>query len=80
MVVEVAARPGNPRNLHRTVQVPNESVLTVARVKMPPERSQVATPVTEQTAGVAEVTSSKCPKEDNPEFCPLANKVDAANV
>ena len=47
---------------------------------MPPERSQVETPVTEQTAGVAEVTSSKCPKESNPEFFPLANKVDAANV
>jgi hypothetical protein len=49
-------------------------------VKIPPERSQVATPVTEQTAGVAEVTSSKCPSESNPEFCPLANNVDAANV
>jgi hypothetical protein len=40
----------------------------------------VATPVTEQTAGVAEVTSSKCPSESNPEFCPFATKVDAANV
>jgi hypothetical protein len=36
--------------------------------------------VTVQTAGVDEVTSSKCPIESNPEFCPLANKVDAANV
>jgi hypothetical protein len=47
---------------------------------MPPERSHVATPETEQTVGVAEVTSSKCPKEANPEFFPLANNVDATNV
>jgi hypothetical protein len=46
---------------------------------MPPERSQVATPETEQTAGVVEVTSSKCPIESNPEFFPFANNVDAAN-
>ena len=43
---------------------------------MPPVRSHVATPVTEQTEGVAEVTSSKCPRESNPKFCPLANNVD----
>jgi hypothetical protein len=36
--------------------------------------------VTEQTAGVAEVTSSKCPIESNPEFWPFANNVEAANV
>jgi hypothetical protein len=42
-------------------------------------RSHVATPETEQTAGVAEVTSSKCPRESNPEFLPFANNVDATN-
>ena len=30
--------------------------------------ANVATPVTEHTPGVVEVTSSKCPKESNPEF------------
>ena len=46
---------------------------------MPPVRSHVATPVTEQTAGVVEVTSSKWPNEAKPEFLPFANNVDATN-
>ena len=32
MVVDVAARPWAPRNLHKTVHVPAESVFTVALV------------------------------------------------
>ncbi len=47
---------------------------------MPPDLSQVATPVTEQMSGVVEVTSSKCPRDFNPEFCPVAKRVDAANI
>ena len=58
-MVEVAARPFEPRNLQETEQVPALRALTVARVKIPPVRSQVATPVTEQTAGVSEVASSR---------------------
>ena len=46
---------------------------------MPPVRSQVVTPVTEHTVGVVVVTSNKCPSDLNPEFWPLANKVDATN-
>jgi hypothetical protein len=58
-VVEVAARPFEPRNLQETEHVPALSALTVARVKIPPVRSHVATPVTEQVAGVSDVASSK---------------------
>ena len=79
IVVEVAARPFEPRNLQETEHVPAVSAFTVARVKIPPVRSQVATPVTEQIAGVREVTSSKWPIDARPELFPLANKVDARN-
>jgi hypothetical protein len=78
-MVEVAARPLEPRNLQETEQVPALIVLTVARVKIPPVRSHVATPVTEQIAGVSDVASSKCPIELKPELFPLANNVDARN-
>ena len=78
-MVEVAARPFDPRNLQETEQVPAASALTVARVKIPPVRSHVATPVTEQIAGVSDVASSKWPIELNPELFPLANKVEARN-
>ena len=55
MMVDVAARPFEPRNRQETEHVPALSALTVARVKIPPVRSHVATPVTEQIAGVSEV-------------------------
>ena len=58
-MVEVAARPFEPRNLQETEHVPALKALTVARVKIPPVRSHVATPGTEQTAGVSEVASSR---------------------
>ena len=78
-MVDVAARPFEPKNLHDTEHVPALIALTVARVKIPPVRSHVATPVTEQVAGVSDVTSSKWPSELNPELLPLANNVDAKN-
>ena len=42
-------------------------------------RSHVATPVTEQVAGVRVETSNKWPNDKSPELFPLANKVDARN-
>jgi len=46
---------------------------------MPPVRSQVPTPDTEQIVGVFVVTSSKWPSDNKPEFWPLANNVEARN-
>ena len=68
MIFDVAARPLEPANCHTTLQEPAESVLIVARLKIPPVLSCETTEATEQIEGVADVSVNFSPILNKPEF------------
>ena len=72
IIFEVAALPDDPANCQTTLQEPTDKVLIVARVKIPPVLSWGTTEAIVQIAGVADVSVSRSPMLNNPEFCPFA--------